>query len=184
MGATEKKRYVFPQRQFDDQSFEILKKWCADIRENKGDRAALRRAGTLTEVMFCPAFHSLLRDLRKEGYSIFKDYHLQKLAAIAGLAARVKTDMPGSLGKQFGTPINGEKAALSELRTRRLLACDDFEELYTLLRRALGVLDDVAPLTDLAAVVWNWMPLAEKKPNDSRRQLAYDYYAAAPLKKS
>jgi CRISPR system Cascade subunit CasB len=56
------------------------------------------------------------------------------------------------------------------------------ETLYEpILRRALALLDGQANLADLAAVVWHWSPMDEKRPNDPRRQMAYDYYAASPL---
>ena len=131
--------------------------------------------------MLNPAFHRLLRELRQAGYGV-SDSRYPKLAAIAGLAARVKSETDENLATCMGTPKSaGSKAVVSELRMRRLLACDDLEELYALLRRALALLDNHARLADLAATIWHWVPMDEKRPNDPRRQLAYDYYAAAPL---
>lgn len=172
---------LFPQRKPDQPSYAILRAWWHDLENDRGGRAALRRAATLTEVMLCPAFHRLLNDLRQAGYAV-PEFRYPKLAAIAGLAARIKAETDDGLAKRMGSPKSGGgKAAVSELRMRSLLACDDLEELYTLLRRALSLLDDRANLADLTAVVWHWTPMDEKSPYDPRRRMAYDYYAVAQL---
>jgi CRISPR system Cascade subunit CasB len=173
----EKMLYPFPQWKPGDHSFSILVEWWQELENNKGERAALRRADSLSEVVFCPAYHWLLGSLRKEGYSVTGEVRLPKLAAIAGLATRIKIDDPGVFGRQFGALKQGDKPAVSELRMRRILACDDLEELYMLLRRALGILGGSVSLSGLAATIWHWEPIAEKRPFDSRKQLAYDYYA-------
>lgn len=171
----------FPQGKPDHTSYAVLKSWWQALESDRGERAALRRAANLTEVMLCPAFHRLLNALRRTGCGVAQ-HRYPKLAAISGLAARVKAETSEGLAARMGSPKGGgEKSAVSELRMRRILACDDVEELYTLLRRALSLLGDQANLTDLAAILWNWMPMDEKRPNDPRRRLAYDYYAAAPL---
>lgn len=173
--------YPFPQRRSDDPSFTILRAWWMRLEDDKGERAALRRAANLTAVMLSPAFHRLLNELRRAGFPISESRYL-KLAAIAGLAARVKSEDDESLAKSMGSSKSGGgKAAVSELRMRRLLACDDIEELHTLLRRALALLDNRTNLADLAATVWNWMPLDENNPRDARRQMAFDYYYGAPI---
>ena len=177
---SQKMLYPFPQWKPDDRSFAILRDWWQELEGNKGERAVLKRAGSLTEVVFSPAYHRLLRTLRNEGYFVHES-RFSKLAAIAGLASRIKEDIPGAFGKQLGTLKQGDKPTVSELRMRRVLACDDLEELYVLLRRALGILGGNASLSGLAATIWQWESLAEKKPYDSRKQMAYDYYAAALL---
>ncbi len=178
--------YIFPQRKPDHPSFALLKTWWDELEHDKGERAALRRAARLTEVMLSPAFHDLLHALRHADYRISENRYPQ-LAAIAGLSARVRTMAEGGLATRMGTPKpGGSTPTLSTLRFRRILSYDDsyedIEDLYTALRRALAILDDRADLADLAAVIWNWSPLDEKRPYDPRRQLAYDYYAAAPPK--
>lgn len=181
MTDSKKVKYPFPQRKADDSSYAVLRAWWKNLEGDKGERATLRRAENTTEVVLSPAFHRLLNDLRRAGFGISEGRY-PKLAAIAGLAARIKGEDGDSLARSMGTPRSeGGKAAISELRMRRLLACNDIEELYTLLRRALALLDNRANLADLAATVWNWMPMDEKRPNDPRRQMAYDYYAASPL---
>lgn len=181
---SESKKYLFPQGKPDDPSFTHLLGWWRQLEKDKGERAVLRRAASLTEVMLSPTYISLLRELRNAGYAIGNhEQPLGKVAAIAGLAAKLKDMTPEGLAKRMGTAkAGGSAATVSELRLRRLLACDDLEELYTLLRRLLAQLDDRANLADLAAIVWNWSPLDDKSPYDPRRQLAYDYYEAAPIK--
>lgn len=178
-----KKKLIFPQGKSDNTSFALLIKWWRDLEQDKGERAALRRATCLTEVMLNPAYMRLLRALRAEGYAIDNhDVPLAKIAAISGLSARVKEDILENLATRMGTPKSGAtKPVLSELRFRRIVACDDLEELYALLRRTLALLDGCVNLADLAAIIWNWSPLDEKRPYDPRRQLAYDYYEAAPI---
>lgn len=178
MGQNEKTLYPFPQWNTEDHSFMILKNWWKEFESNKGDKAFLKRSDSLTEVFFCPAYHRLLNALRNAGYSI-QESRYSKLAAITGLVARIKEDISGAFGAQMGTQKQGEKPALSELRMRRILACDDLEELFILLRRALGLLDGKASIAGLALSIWQWESLSEKRPNDSRKQMAYDYYAAA-----
>lgn len=181
MGDKTKPDNPFPQRKPGHPSFDVLKTWWQSLETDRGERAALRRAVSLTEVMLSPAFHRLLNSLRRAGYGV-ADYRYPKLAAIAGLAARVKMETSESLATRMGSPKSGgDKAAMSDLRVRRVLACDDVEELYTLLRRALALLGGQANLPDLAATLWHWSPMDEKRSNDPRRRLAYDYYAAAPI---
>lgn len=181
---SESDKYPFPQGKPDHQSVALLVAWWQQLEHDKGERAALRRAASLTEVMLSPAFMRLLRALRNQGYPIGNgNIQLSKIAAIAGLAARVKSQTDAGLAAHMGTPKpGGSTPAFSELRLRRILACDDIEELYTLLRRALALLGDQANLADLAATIWNWAPLDDKRPYDPRRRLAYDYYTAAPIK--
>ncbi len=177
-------KYPFPQGKPEDHpSFSLLYDWWQQLNDNRGERAILRRAASLTEVMLSPAYMRLLRALRSRGYAIGNsNAQLAKIAAIAGLAARIKEPVSDGLAKRMGTPKSGSKPVFSELRLRRLLACDDIEELYTLLRRVLALLGDQANLADLAAIIWYWAPLDEKRPYDPRRRLAYDYYAIAPAK--
>ncbi len=181
---SEPDKYPFPQGKLEHPSFALLSEWWRNLEHDKGERAALRRAASLTEVMLSPAYMRLLRALRSQGYGIGNDnLPLAKIATIAGLAARIKTPTGVGLAASMGTPKSGGSSpAFSELRLRRILACDDIEELYTLLRRALALLDDQANLADLAATVWNWSRMDEKRTYDPRRRLAYDYYAAAPIK--
>jgi CRISPR system Cascade subunit CasB len=178
----ENAEFPFPQGKPDHVSIAVLRDWWRGLEDDKGERAALRRAASLTEVMLSPAFHRLLRELRSKNFGI-PERRYPQLAAIAGLAARVKeAGVPQTLADRMGQPKTGGKTpTVAELRMRNILACDDLESLYTLLRRALALLDNRANLADLAAIVWHWSPLDAKRSNDPRRRMAYDYYAATPL---
>lgn len=181
---SETSKRLFPQGKPDDASFGLLHTWWLELEDDKGERAFLRRAESLTQVMLSPAFVELLRTLRQQGYVIgAQSLPLARIAAVAGLAVRIKALAQEDLATRMGTAKAGGKTpTISELRLRRILACDDIEELYTLLRRALSILDDKANLADLAATVWNWKQLDAKHPYDPRRRLAYDYYSAIPSK--
>lgn len=170
-------------------SFDLLGRWWEALQHDKGERAKLRRASTLTEVMICPAYMRLLQSLREQGYKIGNyETTLAKVATVAGLAARIKgqtaEELNGldGLATRMGVPKGEKTPVVSELCVRRILACDEIEELYTLLRRALAMLGDKANLNDLATTVWRWSPLDEKRPYDPRRDMAYDYYSNFPQK--
>lgn len=182
---SEKRLYPFPrprpESRTEDESYAVLKKWWNELENDKGGRAALKRASSITEAMFVPAYYRLLKALRERGYTVGSKMQ-PYLAVVAALAARLEDDIRGKFGEQLGTPKSGKKPVFSELRMRRILACDDLEELYTLLRRSIAVLDERASLSSMAATIWHWAPLAEKRPTDSRRQLAYDYYNVAPIR--
>ncbi len=182
MSSQAKPDYPFPQHRPNHASFGVLKAWWEVLQDDRGERAALRRAASLTEVMLSPAYHRLLGKLQQAGYGV-SEHRYPKLAAIAGLAARVKEPSDEGLATSMGTPSGpgSKKPTVAELRMRRILACNDVEELYSLLRRGLALLNDRANLSDLAVIIWHWAPMDEKRPNDPRRQMAHDYYAAAPL---
>jgi CRISPR system Cascade subunit CasB len=165
-----------------DASYTILLDWWTALEADKGERADLKRAERPLRVAFSPAYHDLLRRLQEAGYRLGTDGR-ERLALLAGLAAHVKqhTDTGHSLASQMGSPKPGsEKATVSELRFRRILAIDDLDEFYSQLRRAINLLDGTANLVDLARVLFRWRPIAEQNPYDPRKNWAYDYYAAAP----
>jgi CRISPR system Cascade subunit CasB len=170
----------FPAADPQHRSFAVLDAWWRALDDDRGGRAALRCAATPIEVMLVPAYHRLLHALREAGQRL-PESRLTKLAAIAGIAACVREAGSGSLGGDFGG-AKSDKAALTALRLRRLLACDDAQELYPQLRRAIALLGQRANVSEVASTVWYWSPLSENRPNDPRRRLAYDYYAVAPNK--
>jgi len=177
---------IFPQYHLDHPSFSTLRSWWQELEHDRGERAYLKRSATLTEILLSPAFHRLLNQL---GRDKAPPYRYSKLAVIAGLVARIKHETGEKLGTQMGSPgSSARKSSVSEPRMRRILAVDgretDLDELYTQLRRALALLNDEANIADLAAIIWHWMPMDEKSPHDSRRRLACDYYAEAPLPES
>jgi CRISPR system Cascade subunit CasB len=179
--ATPRTRFPFPHNG-QDASYTILIDWWTALEADKGERAELKRAENLLRVAFSPAYHDLLHRLQEAGYRLGTGSR-ERLAVLAGLAAHVKqhTDNPHSFAAQMGHPNPGsDRARVSELRFRRILATDDPGELYTQLRRAISLLDGTANLTDLAYVLFRWRPIAEQNPYDPRKDWAYDYYDATP----
>jgi CRISPR system Cascade subunit CasB len=79
-----------------------------------------------------------------------------------------------SIAQQMATAKSpGAGARVSGLRFRRLLAVSDREVLYTLLIRVVRLLDGRVNLASLANAAFWWN-------ERTKRDWAYDYYAAAP----
>lgn len=171
-----------PDKQSDRQSSEQSSKqerpiehqrlleWWSALEENRGDRAALRRASGIQQVMFNPGFHRLWHKLRDTRWN-----RSERVALIAALAARVKqNDTRKSFAAQLGSPPTGrEKAALSGLRFRRLLQADQPDDLLQACSRAIAIRGGQVNLASLAESVYWW--------NDGvRKQWAFDYYDANP----
>lgn len=157
-----------------DESSELLASWWEGLDQDRGERAALRRAAAPSEVAFGSSFHRLLGRLRGQGYSVGGDGTMA-LAAVAGLAAHVKSHIGGaSIAQQMATPKSpGAGARVSGLRFRRLLAVSDRDELYPLLLRVVRLLDGHVNIVSLANAAFWWN-------ERTRREWAYDYYATAP----
>ena len=157
-----------------DESSGLLVSWWEALDQDRGERANLRRASGPSEVAFGSSFHKLLGRLRAEGYSLGRD-RTEALAAVAGLAAHVKSHTSGaSVAQQIATPKSaGTSARVSGLRFRRVLAVSDRDELYPLLLRVVRLLDGRVNLISLANATFWW--------NDrTKREWAYGYYATAP----
>lgn len=148
----------------------ILLEWWHSLEQRRGDRAELRRATSIDQIFFNPAFHRLRRMLRGTRWT-----NPEGLARLAALSARVREYRPGaSFPTQLGKPEKGkDKSPLSGLRFRRLLQAREADELLQLTGRAISLLDGNANLCDLADSVYWW--------NDRvRRRWAFDFYDANP----
>jgi CRISPR system Cascade subunit CasB len=156
----------------DTQAAKALLAWHAELEP--GPRARLRRASTPTDVVFEPKFHELLHHLADLHPELDRADRREALAAVAGLASRVREHVPGrSLAGQLGVPAARKGGAaqppLSPLRFRRLLTLDRLEDRYLALGRVIRRLDGRVNLLSLADSVLSW--------NDhTRQQWAYDYY--------
>ena len=143
----------------------ILLSWWEKLEDNKGGWAALRRCGTTLDVVFIPAYQQLCKQLMPcEGL------HVERLPAVAGLLAHVRTNTGGDLAKQIAAPKTaGGNPVLSELRFRRLLQYQTQDELFPALRRVIHLLGKSADIYSLAESVYWW--------NDhTRKAWAYTYY--------
>lgn len=156
---------------FDKDSPEVqaLEAWWRSLDDNRGDRAELRRCGTLAEVAFTPAYHRLRQAVCRCGA-----VHDDGLALVAGLTARVKSNfVDGTVAEQMATGKADGSARVSGLRFRRLLKVKDQEGLFTAVGRVIALLGETVNLQSLAQSVYFW--------NDrTRKQWAFDYYSKAP----
>jgi CRISPR system Cascade subunit CasB len=169
-------------RSHDAPEARALRDWHRDLltQPRRGDRARLRRAGTIEDAAMAPAFHRLLHRLGL-GPTAGSDAaapappQLADLAAVAALTAAVDTDDPAApLGRTFGRSREGSTSPrVSPARFRRLLESEDREQRFNALRRLIQLVEKRADLAEIAGVVCNWTPAR-------RRRLAYDYYATAP----
>lgn len=158
---------------------QVLLDWWQQLQENTGDRAALRRADDLAEIVAVPAFHQLQWRvdalLASEGRGLSAAQR-DRLAVAAALASHLRE--PGGHARGFVGQMaggDGETAPVSALRFRRMLQADEPSDLFRQLRRALAMLGGHADLLALADDVLNW---GERR----RKRWAYAYYGAAPLK--
>ena len=171
--SEDKKKHLFPSGKRDDESYTILVKWWQELENDRGSRALLRRASSSTEVVFSPAYHRLLNQLQQKNYTVYRE----ALAVAAGLAAHVKdVALDRNLAQQMAASTDGDKAKVSGLRFRRLLAVEQREELYPLMIRLIRLLDGRVNLMSLANAVYWWN---EKV----RKDWAYAYYETAPAEK-
>lgn len=153
----------------DSPEMQALAIWWNALNDNRGDRAELRRCATLAEVAFTPAYHRLRLAVGRFGAP-----HDDGLALIAGLSARVKSDIAVSaFAEQMATGKADGSARVSGLRFRRLLKTKEPDELLTAMGRVVALLGSSVNLQSLAKSVYYW--------NDrTRKQWALEYYSKSP----
>ncbi len=139
----------------------------------KGDSAALRRARTPNEVVFVPAYHDLYHKLINADVNVGRE----SIAIVAGILSHVKKNSgtENAFPTEMGSSKEGskDKAKVSSLRFRRLLAEKDSHKMYPMMIRLIRLMKGHVNLVDLANDVYWWN---EK----TRKDWAYEYYAAAP----
>ena len=148
----------------------LVMAWWAGLEKNKGGRAELRRAKTLDQVFFSPAFHTLYRKLKPT-----KWHSKENIALIAGVLSHVTTHANArSFGEQMASSgKNGSKARVSGLRFRRLLQNKTAEDAYGPLIRIVRLLDKKADVSKLANNLYWW--------NDrTKQEWAFSYYEKSP----
>lgn len=150
--------------------------WWHDLDNRPGDRARLRRAGSIVDAMMVPATHLLADRLRRLGFT-----SVRRAALLASLLAQVRQfDESGdSLPERLGRK-QGNRAIFSETRFRRLLQAADEDDLLLHLRRALHILGDRAHLPSLIEVARYWSFDPDKRTRIIVRW-ACDYYSKAPV---
>ena len=154
-----------PYLKFDLETpeLQILLKWWHELNNHSGDRAELRRCGSLSEVMFNPSYHRLRISLME-----VVPPHAESLALLVGLAVLVK-DIHGGLSIASQMSVGGEEAVVSDLRFRRLLKIKTREDLFLPMRRIIALLGGAVNMQSLARSMYQW--------NDFiRKEWAFDYY--------
>ena len=136
----------------------------------RADRAALRRAATLTAVALTPAYQRLYADMAKaHAGQPWREHEQDRIAALVGLAAHIKEANSLSLPQAMSKPPEGtDRNPVSALRFARLLDAPDVEALFTGLRRALPLIKHTVDPTSLVRDVFGWGDAVKKR-------WAYDY---------
>ena len=154
----------------------VLHKWWLGLEEDRASRAVLRRCATLDAVTLSDAYQRFYRYML--AYNAWPadaaPRQNDKLAAIAGLLAHVKTEDAQRLPIKM-SELSGDRPLVSELRFRDLLKIETTDDLFVSLRRALPLIDSKANICQLANDVYWWN-------DDTKKQWAYSY--RWPLKKS
>ncbi|WP_085315370.1 type I-E CRISPR-associated protein Cse2/CasB [Derxia lacustris] len=133
----------------------------------RADRAALRRAGSLTAVALAPGFQRVLHSMeaaREDGEAWFAADR-DRLAAAVGLLAHVGTSVDDlTLPKAASRRADGaDRNPVSDLRFARLLEAPDLDALFVGLRRALPLLGDTVDVMSLANDIYNWNEQTQKR---------------------
>ena len=144
-----------PQQAWGD----MLLHWWHDLDDDRGGRAALRRAPDITAVVLQPAFQRLHQRLLAAGWPE-QTCRSDRLAAAAGLLAHVREHSEQALPAAMS---QGDKPSVSPLRFMRLLESPDTDALFTGLRRALPLVQHRTDVLALATDVVNWGDEVKKR---------------------
>lgn len=152
----------------------VLRAWWAALQSDtasgqaRADRAVLRRANDLNAVACTSAYQRLYRRLvEARGGADWPSFQQERLTAVVGLLAHVKTNTESSLPKAMSTDT-GQDNPISALRFQRLLEAPDADALFSGLRRSLPLIKGGVSVLSLANDVFGWSPRIQKR-------WAYDY---------
>jgi CRISPR system Cascade subunit CasB len=147
-----------------------LRDWWAGLKDERGDRAQLRRAHDITAIILTPAYQRAYRRLCAAGWSVEADSPLNdRLAAIIGLLAHVESAGDATPAKAMSARRPGDdRPAVSPLRFQRLLESPDLDALFTGLRRVLPLLQQPIDIAALANDLLFW-------GDGVKKRWAYDY---------
>ncbi len=135
----------------------ILHKWWLGLEDDRASRAVLRRCSTLDAVSLSDAYQRFYRYMlaHKAWPEDAEDWQNDKLTAIAGLLADVKTEDTQRLPVKM-SELSGDRPLVSELRFRDLLKIETIDDLFVSLRRTLPLIDHKANIYQLANDVYFW----------------------------
>jgi len=155
--------------QLGDAAKRVLRAWWETLQKEdasgqaRADRAALRRAADLNTVACTPAYQRLYRRMvaARDGAG-WPSFQQDRLAAVVGLLAHVKTNTEASLPQAMSSD-NGQDNPVSELRFRRLLESPDADALFVGLRRTLPLIQGGVNVLSLADDVFGWSQSTKKR---------------------
>ncbi len=147
-----------------------LASWWNDLGDRPGERAELRRAATVAEVVMTPAFQR--ECARFTGHFKGENGWEERLAAIIGLLAHVREQTSQDLAEQMA----GKPPVVSELRFRRLLQRNR-GDLYAAMIRVIRMLKYRANIFDLAKSVYYW-------GDGIKKEWAFAYFPKTPANTS
>lgn len=137
--------------------------WWQGLVDDKGSRAVLRRAATVTAITLTPAYQHLFCRLQQAGWKEAWPGQNDRLAVLAGLLAHVKEDSELALAQSMSAhDEGGDRPLVSELRFLRLLEAPDLDALFTGLRRALPLMKGKVNVLALAQDLINWNDQVKK----------------------
>lgn len=161
----------------------FILEWWKSLKQNKGDRAELRRCKNLEDIQKASAYQRCYWQFKKHFSPEQQVPSREQMAIIIGLAAHIEDDDLVKKADQsdnqkidfFGYQISrGDKPKLSELRFRRLLKIKDRENLHHFLIQVVRMLDKKVNLLDLLSIAYFW-------GDKAKMSLAYKYYEKANL---
>ncbi|WP_404379518.1 type I-E CRISPR-associated protein Cse2/CasB [Caenispirillum salinarum] len=152
----------------------VLHDWHRWLQDNRGARAAMRRARSVDEVWLEEAYSRLRLPLLP--LAGFRDEALAR-AAIA--VAEVSEDTEDGLAARAAASTHRGRAAVSADRIRLMLGAEDPDEFLRLLRGVLAMLDREVNLCDVADLVLSSHTPGGRAHNRKRVMLRY-YETADP----
>lgn len=139
--------------------------WWASLDKDRGARAELRRAHSVTAVVLSAAYQRLHRRLVSNGWPKDANREQQdRLAAAVGLLAHITENDTRSVPQcMSGHGLPEAQGAVSELRFRRLLETSDIDALFTSMRRVIPLMNYRTNVLDLAHSVVHWGDSVKKR---------------------
>jgi CRISPR system Cascade subunit CasB len=148
----------------------VLVEWWNELKNDRGGRAILRRASSITLIVMSRPYQGLYRRLRNVGWrskdnADRNDY----LAAAVGLLAHVRNDDRRLFSEAAGGGRGDSKAEaservpVSELRFVRLLESPDIDALFVGLRRVLPLIDHSVDVVEFANDIVHWDDTVKKR---------------------
>lgn len=168
---------------------DFIIEWWGSLKENRGDRAELRRCKNLRDIQTTSAYQRCYWQLKKRFTQEQVVPSREQMSIMIGVAAHVedndtkyihtesKKEKEYYFAYQIAAPKGKEKDSppkLSELRFRRLLKIKEREKLFRFLIQVIRLLDKKVNLLDMLSIAFYW-------GEPARTKLTYQYYEKANL---